>query len=368
WDDFRRLPGGTGPVVRRMLAVDPNERPRSMAEVILLLESPPRPTRRAALVTGAAVVVALSGGALAYFRPWQREPPPPKPKPELPGYSPEQLATAAENNLPVEWTDEYGITFVLIPPGQAWVGTAPEEIDRLVEREPDPAYHPFIRAEVRRVINIPKPAYLARTELTIGQMKAIVGPRRFISEVEAGRQNGYAFRDGQWVTEPGRSWRDGGPELPLTDDHPAINLTYLDASNLVRMMNGPAKGVPRYLVPDEEFWEYACLAGSAPTDANGNPVAVEDIAVFDTPRPLPVRSRLPNRWGLFDMLGNLLEWCLFARQGGKGDARLAPLRGGKFNDRADRVRPAARVWEPLTSPLGGLRLARTANLPARDHP
>jgi formylglycine-generating enzyme required for sulfatase activity len=170
------------------------------------------------------------------------------------------------------------------------------------------------------------------------------------------------------VTEPGRSWRDGGPELPLTDEHPAINLTWFDATNLVRMMNSPAKGVPKYLVPDEDFWEYACLAGGPQADLGGNAVPVENVGVFDVPRPLPVRSRLANRWALFDMLGNLLEWCLFSGQGVKGDARVAPLRGGKFNDGADRIRPAARIWEPKTSPLGGLRLAMTANLPGKDRP
>ena len=77
---------------------------------------------------------------------------------------------------------------------------------------------------------------------------------------------------------------------------------------------------------------------------------------------MPVGSRLANPWGLFDMLGNLLEWCLFEfpRSVKADTTRVAPLRGGKFNDKADRVRPAARVWEEKRTPLGGLRLAMTA--------
>ena len=313
------------------------------------------------LVAGAVAVLGASGGALAYFKPWRREQLTPPPKPVPLAFSEEQQATAAKYSLPVERTDDFGISFVLIPPGQAWVGTVPEEIERIIEGEPDTAYHPFIRAEVRRVIEIPHPVYLARTELTIGQMKAIVGPRRrFISEVEAGRQKGYAFRNGRWAVESGRSWQDAGPEFPMTDDHPAINLTWFDATNLTRMLNLP-KGGPRYFLPDEDFWEYACVAGVPQHAPGGEVVPIEDVSVFDVPRPLPVRSRLPNHWGLFDMLGNLLEWCLFAPRGVKADnSTLAPLRGGKFNDKAYRIRPAARVWEPKTSPLGGLRLAMIA--------
>ena len=230
-------------------------------------------------------------------------------------------------------------------------------------REPDNEYHKFIQAEQRRVINIPKPFFLARTELTIGQMKAIVGPRpRFITEVEGKQKNGplgYGVRDGQWVTEPKRSWKNAGEEFPLTDEHPAINLTWNDAIKLTTLLNLPGKGGPSYFLPDEEYWEHACLARLPAPVAGGEPVPLEDAAVYDVAGPLPVRSRAANPWGLYDMLGNLLEWCRFTRP--KAEVpMMGPLRGGRFNDKADRVRPAARVWQPRSTPLGGLRLAVVA--------
>ena len=369
WEDFRALPGGTGRVVRRMLAPDPSERPRSMAEVIRLLEAP-RPTRRAALAAGTVAVLGTSAGIIAYVRPWRRDDPAPPAKPELSPFSPEQLAAADRARVPVEWTDPYGISFVLVPNGDDWVGTPPEEIERLVEREPDDRYRRSIPTEVRRVIEIRNPVYLARTELTIGQMKAIAPRLRFITQVVAGEVQGYAVRDGQWVTEPGRSWHDAGPEFPLTDDHPAINLTWHDVIQLaLRMSPPPGKPGPRYLVPTEDLWEYACLAGRPPPVAGGEPVPLEDVAVFDVPRPVPARSRRANPWGLYDMLGNLLEWCNYVRPPRGEEARVAPMRGGRFNDPADRVRPAARVLEPKWSPMGGVRLAVVAaSVPAgKDH-
>jgi len=361
WDDFRKLPAQPGRALRRMLASDPDERPASMDEVIELLETSPGPSRRAVLATaGATAVLAASGGALVYFQPWRREKSATPPRPEPSPFSHEQLEAAARNGIPVEWTDEYGISFVLIPPGQAWVGTPPEEIERLIKREPDPEYHPYIRGELRRVINFDNPFYLSRTELTIGQMKAIVRPRgRRITDVEKGEPKGYALRNGRWVTEPGRSWQDAGPECPLTDDHPAINLTWNDATGLARFLNSLGKGGPTYFVPTEDEWEYACLGGILRPAAGENPPSLEDMSVFDVLRPLPVGSRFANPWGLFDMLGNLLEWCRFVSTKGE-DHNVAPLRGGKFNDKAYRIRPAARVLESKKSPLGGVRLAMTA--------
>jgi formylglycine-generating enzyme required for sulfatase activity len=330
-----------------------------MAEVIRLLESR-GPSRRTVLAAGAVGVLAASVGIVAYVRPWRRDEQPPA-KPDPPGFSPEQLAASAELGVPVEWTDDYGISFVLIPKGHTWVGTPAEEIDRLVEGEGDPDYHPSLRAEARRVFEFKNPVYLARTELTVGQMRAVVGARRrFITEVEGGTQWGYAVRNGEWMTEPGRSWEDAGPEFPLTDAHPAINLTWYDATKLALMMSH-AKGGSRYLLPDEDLWEYACLAGLPPTAVGGEAVPLADVAVFDQPVPRPVGTRLPNPWGLSDMLGNLLEWCHASPKGVKPEgAGAAPLRGGKFNDPASRVRAAARVWKPKWTPMGGLRLAMVA--------
>jgi formylglycine-generating enzyme required for sulfatase activity len=178
-----------------------------------------------------------------------------------------------------------------------------------------------------------------------------------IPDVEKGELNGYALRNGQWVTEPGHNWHDAGPERPLTDEHPAINLTWNDATGVRSFLTSLGRGGLGFFVPTEDEWEYACLGGAPAGGENGQPV--KDASVFDVLRPVPVRSRLANPWGLFDMLGNLLEWCRFVTPKNE-DLTMAPMRGGKFNDKAYRIRPAARVVELKKSPLGGVRLARVA--------
>ena len=137
-----------------------------------------------------------------------------------------------------------------------------------------------------------------------------------------------------------------------------------------------------YRLPTEAEWEYACRAGTVTSRAFGDPddLIVRYACCLLSPQDSPVAagSFLPNAFGLFDMHGNLFEWCQNA-ESRKGDvdddgweivdAKLERVvRGGGFFTRSTHIRSAARYRDipVLRNDAGGFRLVRSRPRPG-DH-
>jgi formylglycine-generating enzyme required for sulfatase activity len=179
--------------------------------------------------------------------------------------------------------------------------------------------------------------------------------------------------------------------------YPAISMTQHAANKFAQWLS--AKTGEYYRLPTEAEWEYACQAGTT----TGIAGPLDDAAWFGKNSSLPtfpkgtyhkVGTKKPNAWGLYDMLGNVMEWTL--DQYGPYTASPAEnpwvkstesyphaVRGGSWNDEGARVTCTARVasdaswkrqdpqlpksiWYMTDAQWLGFRLVRPAALPSAE--
>ena len=127
-----------------------------------------------------------------------------------------------------------------------------------------------------------------------------------------------------------------------------------------------------YRLPTEAEWEYACCAGTTTEFASGSDEEIlRKYAVFQASRTAPCGSKLPNGWGLFDMHGNVFEWCWdeygnydanspAVDPSGAAGAPVRVLRGGSWSYAADGARASVRgKGSPVSRDSAlGFRVAR----------
>lgn len=113
----------------------------------------------------------------------------------------------------------------------------------------------------------------------------------------------------QWQTSMG-----GNPSVfkGCGDDCPVETVSWNDVQQFIDKLNRKESG-RRYRLPTEAQWEYAARAGTQTPYYTGVSASDLDRAGWynenATKTPHPVARKEPNRWGLYDMHGNVWEWC-----------------------------------------------------------
>ena len=122
---------------------------------------------------------------------------------------------------------------------------------------------------------------------------------------------------------------------PGTENNPVEQVSWYDARAFCTALSRLTGG-RTFTLPSEAQWEYACRAGTTTLYSYGDSDALlGDYAWYwdnSGSQTHPVGTKLPNPWGLYDMHGNVLEWCL---DSGHGNYTGAPTDGSAWDPETD---------------------------------
>jgi formylglycine-generating enzyme required for sulfatase activity len=200
-------------------------------------------------------------------------------------------------HVPVVQTNSIGMKLVLIPPGEFQMGAPKEMIEEELRAHGGEAwYREHLPGEgPQHRVRITKAYWLGATQVTQEEYERVMAsnPSKF----------------------------QGDPKRPVEQ------VSWDDAVEFCRRLSelpGEKAAKRRYGLPTEAQWEYACRAGNAgrwcfSAQPNPFPLAVEEKLLGEyawfadnnktNGSTHPVAQKRPNAWGLYDMHGNVREWC-----------------------------------------------------------
>ncbi len=174
---------------------------------------------------------------------------------------------------------------------------------------------------------------------------------------------------GTTIAQQAEKANDAGVLNGIGDDYPMYFVSWDDAQQFITRLNGvagPASGW-NFALPTEAQWEYACRAGTKTAFCFGDkltslqanidprnvfqPATLKEVVLA---KACAVRRYPANNWGLYDMHGNVHEWCEDVRTDkliggtdpvGTGEWLYRVYRGGSWHGNAFTCRSACRYAE-----------------------
>jgi formylglycine-generating enzyme required for sulfatase activity len=262
---------------------------------------------------------------------------------KVPGQKPPDKAASGiapslaslKKDLVIDLGNGVTMEFALIPPGSFVMGSSKSKI-----LDEQPAHQ----------VTVTQPFYLGKYEVTQKQWLALM------------EHNPSVFKE--------------GPKIPDGMNHPVDNVSWFLCQSFLAKLQDKAKDFA-FRLPTEAEWEYACRAGSANEHSFGDgDTALGDYAWYGNNSDGQTHAaggRKANGWGLYDMYGNVWEWCIdwygpyaskavadpLGSNPNPGSGRI--VRGGAWNSLPGHVRSACRYDVGPDEMMGyyGFRCAAT---------
>ncbi|HEC03437.1 MAG TPA: formylglycine-generating enzyme family protein [Phycisphaerales bacterium] len=258
----------------------------------------------------------------------------------------EEVRPAPQQEKTIDLGNGVTMELLLIPAGSFYMGSASSEIGRAGDEGP-----------VGRV-QITRPFYMGKHEVTQVQWKAVMG------------------------TTVRQQRTKAAVGLPLYGEGSDYPIYWVSWDEAVAFCNKLGSG---FRLPTEAEWEYACRAGSDTRFHYGDDPNCSQLGQYAWYGDNSVNSEMawyeheddrgrsahrvgqkkPNAWGLYDMHGNVWEWCADWRAPtyknmttvypmGPSNAKSRVIRGGSWRAAPDRCRSAARIFQLPDAPHGFL--------------
>ena len=246
----------------------------------------------------------------------------------------------SDDAVPQEIVNSVGMKLTLIPAGEFLMGSPEGEELRSPE-------------EHQHRVRITKPFYLGVYEVTQAEYERVMGsnPSHF---------------------------KESGLDAPVE------RVMWVDAYEFCRRLSAmpeEQQGGRVYRLPTEAEWEYACRAGTTTAWYYGDDQSdLPNVAWFDQnsgEQTHPVGKKAPNGWGLYDMHGNVWEWCWdwfeedyyesspIDDPKGPSEVSFRVMRGGSWLGKLEACRSAFRGRYEPSSPYFNLGFRAAAVLPGR---
>lgn len=266
-----------------------------------------------------------------------------------------QQAWADYLNTAINVTNGDGMRLTLIPPGEFLMGSSDDQIAEATHAGEEIGTNSEILSRIERFespqrkVVITKPFWIGTTEVTVERFKKF-SATGYLTDAERAATGALPS------SQAAPTYLN--PVYLISDDSPASVITWNDAVAYCRWLSEQEGAT--YRLPTDAEWEYACRAGTITQYSFGDDPSqlgkfawhYENAGI----QPRPASTKLPNGFGLFDMHGNVWEWCADYHNekvnvtlspfdpSGPSDGYRRVLRGGAVGYNATYCRSAFRHY------------------------